>query len=498
MDQKKAAFRYEKVMTKHSLFINGRWAPADGSLFASYNSATGELVWEGRSAKNAQVQEAVDAAKRAFSSWKLLPFTERASFCHRFVIELAKIQTELAECISQEVGKPLWESRQEVQTIKDKIDISIRAYQERTCLKKESSGDVTLYTRHMPHGVVAVIGPFNFPGHLPNGHIVPALLAGNTVLFKPSEKTPKTAQLLVQCWDKAKLPEGVLNLLQGAKEVAQNIVENPDVKGIFFTGSYTAGCEIQQASKAMHDRIVALEMGGNNPLVVGAIENIQAALYMIIQSAFLTSGQRCTSSRRLILVENEKTQSLLEQLVRVTRKLEIGYYSDFPEPYMGPLISSTSANGLIAFQIKCISLGGRILHEVKAKNALVSCGIIDMTGCTLVDEEIFGPFLQVIRVSTLDEAIDIANNTEYGLSASILTENPDEYVKFLQSIRCGIVNWNMPTTGAKSSAPFGGIGKSGNFHPSGYYAADYASYPVASLEQKKLTLPTSLPSGMHL
>ncbi len=485
-------------MSEKPLFINGQWIQADGTLFTSYDSASGELVWQGKGASAAQIDDAEDAAKKALPSWKALSFDARASFCHRFVLELTKIQTELATCISQEVGKPLWESRQEISSMKNKVDISIRAYHERTFLKTERSAEATLYTRHQPHGVVAVLGPCNFPGHLPNGHIVPALLAGNTILFKPSEKTPKTAELTVQCWQKASLPPGVLNLLQGEKEVAQAMVRHPDVKGIFFTGSYAVGCEIEEKSKAIPDRVVALEMGGNNPLIVSNIQNIPAAVYMIIQSAFITSGQRCTCARRLILVENETTQELLDQLVRMVRKLDIGYYSDHPEPYMGPVISHTAAHGLIAAQIKCITHGGKVLNEIKAKGALVTCGIIDMTGATLCDEEIFGPLPQVIKVVSLDEAIARANNTQYGLAAGILTDSYEEYMHFLNNARCGIVNWNMPTTGAKSTAPFGGIGKSGNFHPSGYFATDYASYPVASLEQTTLELPESLPPGMHL
>lgn len=469
-----------------------------GTLFSSCNSATNEPIWQGRSASAAEVQEAVKAGVAALAAWKSLSFEARASILHHFVIQLARDGEKLAEIISQEVGKPLWESRQEVEAMKNKIDISIRAFAMR-CPEIHDRGPVCTHaTRHLPHGLVAVFGPFNFPGHLPHGHIVPALLAGNTVLFKPSEKCPKTGEFVAKLWEKSGVPPGVFNLLQGPKEVAEYIVEQNAVKGIFFTGSYKAGKSILEKSIAFPDRIVALEMGGNNPLVVSQIYNLDAAVCTILQSAFITSGQRCTCARRLILIENDETQELIDKLVQATRKLIIGYYNDHPEPFLGPVISKDAANGLLAAQMRCLARGGKVLKELRAQGALVEPGIIDMTGCSMEDEEFFGPFLQIVRVDTLENAIKVANDTRYGLSAALLSEKEEEYRQFFAQVKAGVINWNMPTTGASSNAPFGGIKKSGNFRPSALYAADYAAYPVASQEACTLTLPEHLPPGMIL
>lgn len=466
--------------------------------FTSKNSATQEIIWQGNIATKEDVQRAVTAGMKAQAYWKALSVDARMAILHHFVINLTKEQQRLAEIISQEVGKPLWESRQEVQSMKNKIDISIKAYQMRCFELREKSENRDLVTRHLPHGLVAVFGPFNFPGHLPHGHIVPALLAGNTVLFKPSEKCPKTGEFVTELWHKSGLSPGVLNLTQGPKEVAEYILEHKEVKGVFFTGSYAAGQAILDKSRQFPDRIVALEMGGNNPLVVSSTKDMQATLYHILQSAFATSGQRCTSARRLILIENENTQELLGRLVQAAKNLTLGYYTDLPEPFMGPVITKDAANGLLAAQMRCISQGGKVLKELKTNQALVECGIIDMTGCRMEDEEFFGPLLQVIRVQSLADAIHTANDTSYGLCSSILCDAESEYREFFAKIEAGVINWNTPTNGASSNAPFGGLKKSGNFRPSGLYAADYASYPVASQESPCLQLPKNLPPGMIL
>ncbi len=484
-------------MIQGKLYINGTWQDGRGELLSSYDSASGELLWQAHKASHADIVDAIDSGQKALTSWKKLTVSQRAAFLHRFCIELEKNKAVLAETISQEVGKPLWEARQEIQAVKGKIDISIKAYKERTGERKENFHNHILRLRHEPHGLCAVFGPFNFPAHLPQGHIVPALLAGNTILFKPSEKTARTGELLVELWHKTRLPHGVLNLVYGTKEEAKQIIEDPRIKGIYFTGSFQAGQEILRASLDFPDRIVALEMGGNNPLVVGTVQNIDAAVLTIIQSAFVTSGQRCTAARRLIIIENDASQALLDSLVRATKKIVVGYYTDRPEPYMGPVISEEAAHGLLAAHIRLLQLGGKSLLEPTQEKRLVTPGIIDMTGCPAYDEEIFGPLLQCIRVQNLDEAIVCANSTSYGLSSAILTDIPSEYDRFSDDVRAGVINWNMPTTGASSTMAFGGIGKSGNFRPSAYYAADYSAYPVVSQEQIRLQFPRELPPGLE-
>ena len=464
-------------------------------MITSYNPATGDVVWQAQEADAIEVEKAVAGALQAYHAWKKLGFEARAEYCKRFAVCLAAKKDTLARTISEEMGKPLWEAHTEVQAMINKVDISIAAYLERTNDRMQQTATARVATRFHPHGVVAVLGPFNFPGHLPNGHIVPALLAGNTVLFKPSEKTPKTGHLVAELWNEAGLPQNVLTLLQGGKACACALLAQKEITGIFFTGSSSVGRAIQQQSLEFPGRILALEMGGNNPLVVTKPADIRACVYLIIQSAFITSGQRCSCARRLIITDD----ALLEPLLEATKMLKVGAWTDIPEPFMGPVVSKEAADAVIAGYKALIAAGGKPLIPLR-KNGSCFLGpaIVDMTGCPMQDHEIFGPVLQVVRTHSLQEAIQEANNTKYGLVAGLVSNSQAEYELFYDSIRAGVVNWNVPTTGASSLAPFGGIGMSGNFRPSGYFAADYASYPVASQETSHLVLPATLAPGVYL
>ncbi len=298
--------------------------------------------------------------------------------------------------------------------------------------------------------------------------------------------------MIVDAFEEAGLPTGVLQLVQGAKETAELIVSERDVSGIFFTGSVQAGRSIQQKSLAFPKRILALEMGGNNPLIVGEVSDIQAALYLIIQSAFITSGQRCSCARRLIVT----TESLTQPLLEAAKAIQVGPYQE--KPFMGPVVDSNHADHLEKQYQALLDAGANPLLPLKRTKNYIFPTIVDMSGCKTTDEEVFGPILQVIRKDTLESAIDEANSTDFGLVAGLISENYEEYKTFYDKIRAGVVNWNMPTTGASSLAPFGGIGLSGNYRPSGFFAADYASYPVASQEKPNLSLPKTLLPGLTL
>ncbi len=475
-------------MTTH--FINGEWIPGEGDAFTSTNPANDGVIWEGRAASHQNVNRAVDAAKAAFPAWSALSLEERIEHLHHYREELKKIKPELAKTISEEMGKPIWEANGEVEAMRNKIDISIDAYKNRT----PSAGNEIqpAATRHKPHGVIAVFGPFNFPGHLPNGHIIPALLAGNTIVFKPSEQTPKTGELMVKCWNR--LPKGVLNLVQGARDTGRFLAHNPRIDGLFFTGSWQTGKLFQEYFASKPGKILALELGGNNPLVFSSCDDLQAAAYLVIQSAFLTSGQRCTCARRLIIPPD--SEELLKAIVAMAQKIKIGSSED---SFMGPLATANSANNLMKAQENLMAKGGVSLLEMKQNGAFITPGIIDVTDVReLPDEEYFGPLLQVIRVSSFDEAIKKANATSYGLSAGLISNDKKEYDRFREEVNAGIINWNTPLTGASSAAPFGGVGKSGNFRPSAYYAADYCAYPVASMEKENVSLPENLSPGIDL
>lgn len=484
-----------------SHYINGEWIEGQGRAFTSTQPATGERLWQGYCAEPSEMEAAVQAAHAAQPSWSQLDLFARVHFLKTFKNILTERAEEMAVAIANEVGKPLWDARTEVQTMLSKIDISVQAYHERTGDKNETQSGVRVMTRHRAHGVMLILGPFNFPGHLPNGHIVPAILAGNTVILKPSEQTPRVAELLVKFWEAAGLPKGVINLVQGDVQTAQTLLIHPQVQGILFTGSYKAGRSIHETLAGHPEKILALEMGGNNPLIVDEIDDIKAAVLTIIQSAFVNAGQRCTCARRLIVVKHPNQEALMGALMGAMLQLTVGLPMAQPQPFMGSVISKAAGEAILASQAALIKKGARPLIEVRkidGNAALLSPGLIDVTMIERDDIEIFGPLLQVIYVDTLDEAIEEGNRTQYGLSASILTDNKDAFERFYDRARAGLVNWNKPTTGASYAAPFGGIGHSGNFRPTAYYAADYCAYPVVSTMSSTLTLTGKLPHGVVL
>jgi succinylglutamic semialdehyde dehydrogenase len=483
-------------------FIAGNWQAGQGEAFDSLNPVTQAIVWSGRGANAAQVDEAVKAARAAFPAWARRPLEERITLLEQFAVTLRNHADELARSIGEETGKPLWESATEVTSMVNKVAISIQSYRERTGEKSGPLADATAVLRHKPHGVVAVFGPYNFPGHLPNGHIVPALLAGNAVIFKPSELTPKVAELTVKCWVEAGLPAGVLNLVQGARETGVALAGNPGIDGLFFTGSSRTGNLLHQQFAGRPDKILALEMGGNNPLVVDQVQDVDAAVYTIIQSAFISAGQRCTCARRLLVPEGAWGDALLARLVSVASTIKVGAFDAQPSPFMGSVISLDAARHLLKAQEHLIASGAVALLAMSQplqNAALLTPGILDVTAVAdRPDEEFFGPLLQVIRYADFDAAITEANATQYGLAAGLLSDSAERYQQFLIESRAGIVNWNKQLTGAASSAPFGGVGASGNHRASAYYAADYCAYPVASLESETLALPATLTPGVSL
>ena len=485
-----------------SQFIAGVWQAGQGEAFESLNPVSQTVIWQGQGATADQVEAAVQAARQAFPAWGRRPLEERIAVLERFAACLKDKADLLARAIGEETGKPLWEAATEVTSMVNKVAISVQSYRERTGEKSGPLADATAVLRHKPHGVVAVFGPYNFPGHLPNGHIVPALLAGNCVLFKPSELTPLVAELTVKCWIEAGLPAGVLNLLQGARETGVALAGNPGIDGLFFTGSSRTGNLLHSQFAGRPDKILALEMGGNNPLLVDQVQDVEAAVYTIIQSAFISAGQRCTCARRLLVPAGSWGDALLARLVEVCRQIKVGRYDEQPAPFMGSVISLQAAQQLLAAQADLLARGATALltmTQPQADAALLTPGIVDVTAVAArPDEEFFGPLLQVIRYSSFEAAIAEANNTAFGLAAGLLSDDKARYEQFWLESRAGIVNWNKQLTGAASTAPFGGIGASGNHRPSAYYAADYCAYPVASLECESLSLPATLTPGVSL
>ena len=461
----------------------------------SYEPATGEELWRG---KRSDVDDVVARARRAWPAWAAQPLATRMELVRRFANEVRKEADKFANLISRETGKPLWESRAEVETVVAKVEISIRAYAERTSQRKlDNAMQGTMAVRHKPHGVMAVLGPFNFPAHLPNGHIVPALIAGNVIVFKPSEKTPAVGEFLCLCFNRAGIPAAVVQMLVGGPEEGQALVAHEGIDGVLFTGSAHAGIAINRKLATRPDKIVALEMGGNNPIVVWDTPKIADAAVLVVQSAFTSAGQRCSAGRRLI-VKGALYDALIDEVKRLADRIIVGAPFDDPSPFMGPVIDNAAADGLTESFVYLLSNGGKpIKHMVRQdpKLPFLSPAIIDTTAMKeRPDVELFGPMLQVIRVDDFDEAIAEANNTRFGLAASLVGGTPQEYNRFWANVRAGIINWNRPTNGASSSAPFGGVGLSGNHRPAAFYAADYCAYPVTSteMEQPRATIGVGL------
>jgi len=465
------------------------------TVLVSYAPATGEELWRGA---HSDVEGAAARARKAWPGWASKSLTTRIEIAQRFANEVRADYDKLARLIASETGKPLWEAQTEVDAVIGKVDISVQAYAERTGRKKlDSALQGTAAVRHKPHGVMAVLGPYNFPAHLPNGHMVPALIAGNVVLFKPSEKTPAVAEALIECWHRCGIGEDAVQLVIGGPDEGKALVASPDVDGVLFTGSAQAGIAINRSLTTNPGKIVALEMGGNNPIVVVDTPKLSDAATLIIQSAFTTSGQRCTAARRLIVTDTMHDR-LMEQLVPMTKRLLVDEPFADPAPFMGPVIDNDTADGLSESFLELVTRGGRALLHMKRPDPdrpFLTPGIIDTTDVAdRPDIELFGPILQVIRVSDLDAGIAAANDTRFGLSASLIGGTPEHYGRFWANVRAGIINWNRPTNGASSAAPFGGIGLSGNHRPAAYYAADYCAYPVASaeMEQPRATLGIGL------
>lgn len=474
-------------MTDHPDILSR--SPADGRPLGRFQVASGD-----------DLRRAVASARAAAASWAREEAL-RVEIIRRMADTLRRHEPELAERIADETGKPLWEARGEVAAMISKCELSIRSQGERRRPVNTAAGAVS----YRPHGVVAVLGPFNFPGHLPWGHLAPALLAGNAVIFKPSEKTPAVGQLLGDLLLGSGLPPGVLQVVHGAGDTAAALVDQ-DIDAVLFTGSYRTGTSILRRLVDRPGVLAALELGGNNPIVAWSVPEdlVHAAAVCIVLSAFMTAGQRCSCARRLIVPRGHR---LTEEVVRLAARLRIGLPHDQPPAFYGPLIDEASVDRVLRVQRELVAAGGTVLLAAAPRpnhRLLVSPGIVrmptparlDVLPPETLDDEVFGPLLQVTEADTFDEAIGLANHTRYGLAAGLLSPDASAWADFRVKVRAGVLTWNRPTTGASSELPFGGIRRSGNHRPSAYFAADYCSYAVAEMGVASLEVPSSLPPGL--
>jgi succinylglutamic semialdehyde dehydrogenase len=484
-----------RLRTRGGFRANGRYggsivqrnsAITNARRLRSTDPASGALVWAGECASSDAVAAAVGTARQAQPGWAAQSLDERIACVRAFRAEVAARGPALAEMIARETGKPRWEASAEVASMVAKVETSIAAQAERAGTRRSATAFGEAVLRHRPHGVMAVLGPYNFPAHLPNGHVVPALLAGNAVVFKPSELTPAVGEAMADCWNAAGLPQDVFTLVQGGRDTGAALVAQ-DIDGLLFTGSAAAGAHFRRLFVDRPEVMLALELGGNNPLVVWDGDAAEAAS-LIVQSAFITTGQRCSCARRLIVPQGAFGDAVVAALAELAERLTVGAWDEIPEPFMGPLISAQAAARAGEQAAQIVALGARVIRPFAGiagrSAAFVTPSILDVTGLTVPDEEIFAPVLQVTRVADFTQAIAAANATRYGLSAGLVTGDDALWNRFVGEARAGVINRNRPTTGAAGTMPFGGLGESGNHRPGAYYAADYCAWPIASFEAK--------------
>ncbi len=469
----------------------------NSEMLISHNPCTNEVIWQAPITTVAQIDTMVMNARTAFHHWCRASFEQRSARIIAYRDYIIAHKQAFATLISEETGKPFWESLTEVGSVAAKVDISLNAYAERTGTKDSTTGGVRQLLQHKPLGILAILGPYNFPAHLPNGHIVPALLAGNAIIFKPSELTPAASAFLVEAWAKSGGDPALLQLAVGARDTGIALTSHPDIAGVLFTGSVPTGLALHRQFAGQPDKMLALEMGGNNPLIVWDTENIDAAIATTLQSAYISAGQRCTCARRLILPGTVWGHDFAAELGARAAQLKTGAPFDQPEPFMGPVIDNRAADMLMAAQNTLIANGARQILAMTRPipdRPFLTPGLIDVTDVkNIADEEHFGPLLQVYFVPDFDAAVARANATRFGLAAGLICDDSALNDIFRAQINAGVVNWNQPLTGASSAAPFGGVGLSGNHRPSAYYAADYCAYPVASLMRDTVATPVNIP-----
>jgi succinylglutamic semialdehyde dehydrogenase len=483
------------INKSNMLFIDGKHVEGHGPVFDSHDPSNNDLIWQGASASVEDVDAAFQAARKAFPAWADTPFERRVEIVQNLKQLASDNKAALAELIARETGKVLWDATGEAGAVSGKVDISLKAYDDRTGTSSTDTAFGRADLAHRPHGVFAVLGPYNFPAHLPNGQIIPALIAGNTIVYKPSEQCPAVGAFMTSLYQEAGVPDGVINMVQGARDTGAAVLDHPELDGVLFTGAPGTGKFIHKKFGGRPEIVLALEMGGNNPLLMWDVADAKAAASIIIQSSFITTGQRCTCARRILLPTGKAGDDVISAIVDMRDNMTIGAWNDEEPTFMGPLISADVAEYVKRMTGELSDKhGGKVLRAMEGMErspAFVTPAIIDVTGKTMPDEEIFGPVMQIIRVDSFDEGIQIANDTKYGLSAGLLSDDGDLWEIFKRKIRAGVVNFNRPTTGAAGSLPFGGPGASGNHKPGAYYSADFCAWPMASQISDKVELQSA-------
>lgn len=439
------------------------------------------------------IEPVIESSQKGFQAWRKTSFADRIKVLEKFKEIATQRKEEIAYAIALETGKPLWESLTEASAVAAKVSVtisdSLKRIQPETI--KSVLPNIDGHTIKKPIGPCLVVGPFNFPCHLANGQILAALLTGNSIIFKPSEKTIYSAQLLIECFHQAGFPCGVINLINGTAKTTQDILKHPSIKGIFFTGSHFVGKKILESVGTDVTKLVALELGGKNTTIIHKDANIEHTLCELLRSSFLSAGQRCTSTSTIV-IHKDIEQEVISRFIELTKKIIIDHPTDFKtEPFMGPLIDQLALDKYNKSINLGVENGAEFLlapTELKLKYAgHYACPTINYLKKATKDnpftqEEIFGPNCSFTPYSDIDEAIKVANISDYGLAASIFTNDKNVYEQALMEIDAGIINLNRSTVGASSKLPFGGVKNSGNFHPAAVSMVDHTVSTVSSLE----------------
>jgi succinylglutamic semialdehyde dehydrogenase len=470
---------------------------SDETILKTCPADVSHELWEA-SVDYGHISQVLESAFQGFQAWRKESLSKRVDTLKRFQEEVKKRQEDIALAIAYETGKPHWESKTEAAALVGKVNVTVGESLER--VKNQSieniMPEITGHTYKKPLGPCLVIGPYNFPCHLANTQILSALLTGNSVIFKPSEKTMYSAQLLIEALDAAGFPSGVVNMIQGTAHTTQEILKDDRIRGIFFTGSYAVGKKILEAVGTDMRKLVALELGGKNATIVHDDAEVEHTLTELVNSCFLSTGQRCTSTS-MIYIHQSKEQELIEKFLEITKRIIVDHPVKFKElPFMGPLIDASAKEKYLSYAKLGIDNGASYLYEPQE----IDCGfdghyvspVIHRLEQVKKDnpfatEEVFGPGCCFIPYSNIEDAIEMVNSNDYGLAASVFTKQKEIYQTCIQDIDTGLVNLNRSTVGASAKLPFGGVKHSGNYHPAAVSMIDHTVYSMASLETMSCT-----------
>lgn len=473
------------------IFIK-RYSPSDNS----------NLLWN-LAVDYSHIDTTLESAVSGFKIWRNTPVSNRIEILKKYQENLKVKADELALSIAHEIGKPLWEAKTEVASLISKIDVTINDSLPRILTKNIENilPDTKGSIHFKPIGPCLIIGPFNFPCHLANGQILSALISGNSIIFKPSEKACYSAQLMFECLASSGFPVGVVNLIQGDGETARRLLKSKDIKGVFFTGSKDVGLKILESTYTDLSKLVCLELGGKNTAIVDETANLDFALEELVKGSFLTAGQRCTSTA-IVAIHSSIAQKFIEKFHALSKRIIVDHPIDHEAtPFMGPLIDQRALDQYLLFMGMAKREGieeiMRGKHLEKKYNGFYVSPSIHLTdsfkkSSHFLTSEIFGPNCTFITYNDFDEAINIANSTEYGLAASVFTSKSERFEHAVNNIDSGLVNLNRSTVGASAKLPFGGVKNSGNYRPAALTTIDACVYQLATLEINNLQVSNEI------